>query len=197
MSERPATLAEAPMRPIGCRDRASYRGSKGGSTAPSPKTRQSQKLKRRLRRFRGGQLPIVLAALSGKSVLVVSPTGSGKTLCFQLPAVLRRRVSLVVSPLKALMAEQVSDLLRRKIPATFINSDLSQEEKRLRFDLLAKNAIKLLYIAPERFFDRTTCLAMKPSDRGGYAAVSASVGGGRLASAFRTALMSITCIVLR
>jgi ATP-dependent DNA helicase RecQ len=108
-----------------------------------------------LRRFRGGQLPIVLAALSGKSVLVVSPTGSGKTLCFQLPAVLRHRVSLVVSPLKALMAEQVSDLLRKKIPATFINSDLSQEEKRLRFDLLAENAIKLLYIAPERFFVRS------------------------------------------
>lgn len=104
-----------------------------------------------LRRFRSGQLPIVLAALSGKSVLVVSPTGSGKTLCFQLPAVLRHRVSLVVSPLKALMAEQVSDLLRKKIPATFINSDLSQEEKRLRFGLLADNAIKLLYIAPERF----------------------------------------------
>jgi ATP-dependent DNA helicase RecQ len=109
-----------------------------------------------LRRFRSGQLPIVLPALSGKSVLVVSPTGSGKTLCFQLPAVLRHRVSLVVSPLKALMAEQVSDLLRKKIPATFINSDLSQEEKHLRFGLLAKNAVKLLYIAPERFFVRSS-----------------------------------------
>ncbi|MDX8463616.1 DEAD/DEAH box helicase, partial [Mesorhizobium humile] len=64
-------------------------------------------------RFREGQLPIVLAALSGKSVLVVSPTGSGKTLCFQLPAVLRRGLTVVVSPLKTLMSEQVSDLLAR------------------------------------------------------------------------------------
>ena len=108
-----------------------------------------------LERFRHGQLPIVLAALSGKSILVVSPTGSGKTLCFQLPALLRREVAIVVSPLKALMAEQVSDLLGKKIPATFINSDLSAEEKEIRFRLLSRNAIKLLYLAPERFFVRS------------------------------------------
>lgn len=108
-----------------------------------------------LERFRHGQLPIILAALSGKSILLVSPTGSGKTLCFQLPAVLRRGVALVVSPLKALMAEQVSDLLAKKIPATFINSDLSREEKATRFSLLGHKAIKLLYVAPERFFVRS------------------------------------------
>lgn len=107
-----------------------------------------------LDRFRQGQLPIVLAALSGKSVLVVSPTGSGKTLCFQLPAVLRRGLTMVVSPLKTLMSEQVSDLLAKKIPATFVNSDLSAEEKQTRFSLLGRGAIKLLYLAPERFFVR-------------------------------------------
>jgi ATP-dependent DNA helicase RecQ len=107
-----------------------------------------------LRRFRDGQMPIVQAALSGKSVLVVSPTGSGKTLCFQLPAVLRPGVSVVVSPLKALMGEQVSALLRRKIPSTFINSDLDQGEKALRYGLLLKGTFKLLYAAPERFFVR-------------------------------------------
>jgi ATP-dependent DNA helicase RecQ len=105
-------------------------------------------------RFRSGQLSIVLAALAGKSILVVSPTGSGKTLCFQLPAMLRQGASLVVSPLKALMAEQVSDLLRKKIPATFINSDLGVEEKATRFSLLSLQAFKLLYVAPERFFVR-------------------------------------------
>lgn len=105
-----------------------------------------------LKRFRHGQLPIVLAALAGKSVLVVSPTGSGKTLCFQLPTVLRNGVSLVVSPLKTLMTEQVSSLLRKKIPATYINSDLSFDEKSTRFSLLSRGAIKLLYLAPERFF---------------------------------------------
>ena len=77
--------------------------------------------------FRDGQLPVVEAALSGKSVLVISPTGFGKTLCFQLPPILRPGVSAVVSPLKALMAEQVSALLRLKIPATFINSDLDDD----------------------------------------------------------------------
>lgn len=108
-----------------------------------------------LERFRHGQLSVILAVLSGKSVLVVSPTGSGKTLCFQLPAVLRRGVALVVSPLKTLMSEQVSDLLAKKIPATFINSDLSREEKETRFSLVSQNAIKLLYVAPERFFVRS------------------------------------------
>ena len=88
----------------------------------------------------------------GRSLLVVSPTGFSKTLCFQLPAVLRRRVSVVVSPLKALKGEQVSSLLRRKIPSSFINSDISADEKRLRYGLLASNSFKLLYVAPERFF---------------------------------------------
>lgn len=99
-----------------------------------------------LHRFRDGQMPIVQAALSGKSVLV------GKTLCFQLPAVLRPGASVVVSPLKALMSEQVSALLRRKIPSTFINSDLDQDEKQTRYRLLSNNSIKFLYAAPERFF---------------------------------------------
>jgi ATP-dependent DNA helicase RecQ len=107
-------------------------------------------------RFREGQLPIVLAALSGKSILVVSPTGSGKTLCFQLPALLRDRVSVVISPLKTLMSEQVSDLLRKKIPGTFLNSDLSSREKETRLSMLSRNAFTMLYVAPERFYIRNT-----------------------------------------
>lgn len=105
-------------------------------------------------RLRDGQLEVVQAALQGKSVLVVCPTGWGKSLCFQLPAVLRPGISMVVSPLKALMSEQVSGLLRTKIPATFINSDLSFEEKRLRYGLLRRVAVKFLFLAPERFFVR-------------------------------------------
>jgi ATP-dependent DNA helicase RecQ len=105
-----------------------------------------------LTKFRDGQLAVIQAALKNQSVLVVSPTGFGKTLCFQLPAVLRRQMSIVVSPLKALMGEQVSALLRKKIPATVINSDLDQNEKMIRYELLTKNAFKLLYAAPERFF---------------------------------------------
>lgn len=109
-----------------------------------------------LDRFRDGQLPVVQAALTGRSLLVVSPTGFGKTLCFQLPAVLRRGVSVVVSPLKALMGEQVSSLLRRKIPSSFINGDIDTDEKRFRYRLLASDHLKLLYVAPERFFVRNT-----------------------------------------
>src|SRR5262249_19756111 len=105
-----------------------------------------------LERFRDGQLPVVEAALCGQSVLVVSPTGFGKTLCFQLPSILRPGVSVVVSPLKALMGEQVSALLRRKVPSTFINSDLDSAEKRIRYELLGNESFKLLYVAPERFF---------------------------------------------
>ncbi len=105
-----------------------------------------------LERFRDGQLPVVEAALCGQSVLVVSPTGFGKSLCFQLPAILRPGVSVVVSPLKALMGEQVSALLKHKIPSTFINSDLDSVEKRIRYELLANNSLKLIYAAPERFF---------------------------------------------
>jgi ATP-dependent DNA helicase RecQ len=107
-----------------------------------------------LERFRDGQLPVVEAALCGQSVLVVSPTGFGKTLCFRLPAVLRQGVSVVVCPLKALMGEQVSVLLRLKIPSTFINSDLDRGEKQLRYKLLETKSFKLLYAAPERFFVR-------------------------------------------
>lgn len=102
--------------------------------------------------FRDGQLPIVLAALAGKSILVVSPTGSGKSLCFQIPALLRHGCTTVVSPLKTLMADQVSGLLRKKIPATFVNSGLSAEEKEIRLSMVGVNAVRFLYLAPERFF---------------------------------------------
>ena len=119
-------------------------------------------------RFREGQLAVVQAALQGKSVLVVRPTGSGKTLCFQLPAILRAGPTVVVSPLKALMSEQVASLLRKKVPASFVNSDLSMEEKKLRYSLLRRGAIKLLHLAPERFFvrsdaERARLAALRPA----------------------------------
>lgn len=102
--------------------------------------------------FRPAQVDIVEAALQRRSLLLVSPTGSGKSLAFQVPAVLTPGLCLVISPLKALMSDQVSGLLRRRIPATFMNSDLSSEEKHLRLDLLKKRLFKFLYLAPERFF---------------------------------------------
>ena len=104
-----------------------------------------------LTKFRESQLEVVLAALRGESVLMVSPTGSGKTLCFQLPTVLRPGTALVISPLKALMSDQVSSLQRKKIPSSFINGDLGPKEKLLRYQLLDQSALKFMYCAPERF----------------------------------------------
>jgi ATP-dependent DNA helicase RecQ len=102
-------------------------------------------------RFRHPQLDVVLAALRGQSVLFVSATGSGKSLCFQLPVLLRRGVGVVISPLKALMSQQVAGLQAKQIPGSFINSDLSLDEKRLRYQLLRDGALKFLFCTPERF----------------------------------------------
>jgi ATP-dependent DNA helicase RecQ len=95
-----------------------------------------------LERLRENQLEVVLAALNGESVLLVSPTGSGKTLCFQLPTLLRSGTAFVISPLKALMSDQVSGLQKKKIPGSYINGDLGPDEKRQRYELLEQQALK-------------------------------------------------------
>ena len=89
--------------------------------------------------------------LEGKDAVVVMPTGSGKSLCYQLPAMILDGVTLVVSPLIALMKDQVDALQARGLPATFINSSLSEPEQRARIDSLRRREHKLVYIAPERF----------------------------------------------
>src|SRR5687767_14332496 len=93
-------------------------------------------------RLRPAQLDVIRAALRGESVLFVSATGSGKTLCFQVPVLLRSGCAYVISPLKALMREQIADLQRKKIPGTFINGDLSPAEKLNRYDLLHRKLLK-------------------------------------------------------
>jgi len=102
-------------------------------------------------RFRAPQLEIVLAALRGESLLFVSATGSGKSLCFQVPILLARGCGFVISPLKALMSQQVADLVMKKVPGTFINGDLAPQEKEIRYQLLRDGAIKFMYCTPERF----------------------------------------------
>ncbi|MBK7952265.1 MAG: RecQ family ATP-dependent DNA helicase [Deltaproteobacteria bacterium] len=101
--------------------------------------------------FREGQLDAVLAALRGESVLVVRPTGSGKSLCFQVPALLTGGTTFVLSPLKALMKDQVVELQRLKLPSTFINGDLGPTEKKARYELLEQGSLRFLYCTPERF----------------------------------------------
>ncbi|HKR21046.1 MAG TPA: ATP-dependent DNA helicase RecQ, partial [Pyrinomonadaceae bacterium] len=101
--------------------------------------------------FREGQREVVGSILEGKDAVVVMPTGSGKSLCYQLPAMILDGVTLVVSPLIALMKDQVDALQARGLPATFINSSISEPEQRARIESLRRGAHKLVYIAPERF----------------------------------------------
>ncbi len=100
--------------------------------------------------FRPGQQAIVADVLAGRDVLAVMPTGGGKSLCFQLPAVLREGLTLVVSPLIALMQDQVRLLQAQGISATFINSSLAPEEVSKRIAAARAGEYKLLYLAPER-----------------------------------------------
>jgi ATP-dependent DNA helicase RecQ len=100
--------------------------------------------------FRPGQEAIVRDILDGRDVLAVMPTGGGKSLCFQLPAVLREGLTLVVSPLIALMQDQVRLLDDEGISATFINSSLPTAEIAARIRAARHGEYKLLYLAPER-----------------------------------------------
>jgi len=101
--------------------------------------------------FREGQREVVGSILEGKDAVVVMPTGSGKSLCYQLPAMILDGVTLVVSPLIALMKDQVDALRARGLPATFINSSISESEQRARIESLRRREQKLVYVAPERF----------------------------------------------
>jgi len=101
-------------------------------------------------RFRPGQEAVVRDALAGRDLLAIMPTGGGKSLCFQLPALLRRGVMVVVSPLIALMQDQVRLLRDMGIPATFLNSSLDGREAAERMAGLLRGDYKLLYLAPER-----------------------------------------------
>ena len=100
--------------------------------------------------FRPLQREIIDAALGGRDVLVLMPTGGGKSLCYQLPALAREGLTIVVSPLIALMKDQVDALQAAGAPATFLNSTLGAEESRRRIAGLHRGEYKLLYIAPER-----------------------------------------------
>ncbi len=100
--------------------------------------------------FRLGQKQIVEEALQNRDLLIIMPTGGGKSLCFQLPALLKPGLTVVVSPLIALMQDQVDALQDNGIGATFLNSSLSWQDVRSRETAILNGKIKLLYVAPER-----------------------------------------------
>jgi len=100
--------------------------------------------------FRPNQEDIVHAVLAGRDVFAALPTGGGKSLCYQLPALMRDGLTVVVSPLIALMKDQVDSARTHGIPADFLNSTLSAEESRDTWRRLGAGQLKLLYVAPER-----------------------------------------------
>ncbi len=103
--------------------------------------------------FRSGQREVLDALTAGRDAVVVMPTGSGKSICYQLPALEARGVTLVLSPLISLMKDQVEALERRGLPAGFINSTLGAAEIEQRLAMARAGDLKLLYLAPERLRD--------------------------------------------
>lgn len=101
--------------------------------------------------FRPFQAEVIDEVLKGRDCLVVMPTGMGKSLCYQLPSLILEGVVLVVSPLIALMKDQIDGLQEKGIPSTFINSSIDSWEQRKRLELLDRNEFSLVYVAPERF----------------------------------------------
>ena len=100
--------------------------------------------------FRDDQKEIIDTIISGADALVLMPTGSGKSICYQIPSLIRKGVGIVVSPLIALMDNQVSSLRHLGIKASYINSSLSWSERNGIENALKKGEIDILYVAPER-----------------------------------------------
>jgi len=101
--------------------------------------------------FRPGQEAVIGHLLAGRSAAAVFPTGGGKSLCYQIPALLLPGLTLVVSPLIALMKDQIDQLTRRGVAAGRLDSTLTGDEVRALMDAVRKGALRLLYVAPERF----------------------------------------------
>ncbi|HEY9799046.1 MAG TPA: DNA helicase RecQ [Leptolyngbyaceae cyanobacterium] len=100
--------------------------------------------------FRPGQRQVIEDALQNRDLMVVMPTGGGKSLCFQLPALMKQGLTIVVSPLIALMQDQVEALRNNNISATFLNSSLNAYQVRSREEAILNGRVRLLYVAPER-----------------------------------------------
>ncbi|MDR2873324.1 MAG: RecQ family ATP-dependent DNA helicase [Methanobrevibacter sp.] len=101
-----------------------------------------------------GQEKLVNSILQKQDSLGIMPTGSGKSLCYQLPALIFDGTTIVISPLISLMKDQVSILQENGISSTYINSSLNQDEYFNRLDLISEGKIKIVYIAPERLYSR-------------------------------------------
>ena len=101
--------------------------------------------------FRHGQEEVIHAVLKESDALAVMPTGAGKSLCYQLPALMKPGLTLVVSPLIALMKDQVEALIKRGVLAAYINSSLTPAQNASTLAQVKAGVIRILYVAPERF----------------------------------------------
>ena len=113
--------------------------------------------------FRPGQEEVISTVLAGQDCLCVMPTGGGKSLCYQLPAIAMDGLTLVVSPLIALMKDQVDQLDSLGLDVTFINSTLSMGEQHARLDDIAAGKYRLVYVVPERFRSSRFLEAVRPA----------------------------------
>ena len=123
------------------------------TSAVIPAQEQAQQVLRDIfgyQQFRPGQEAIIHAALAGRDCLVIMPTGGGKSLCYQVPALVSEGLTLVVSPLISLMKDQVDQLLANGVMAASLNSSQTREEQQQIYADCRQGRIKLLYVAPER-----------------------------------------------
>ncbi|MBE9095610.1 ATP-dependent DNA helicase RecQ [Tychonema sp. LEGE 07203] len=104
--------------------------------------------------FRPPQGEIVSSLLAGKDTIIIMPTGGGKSICFQLPALLQTNLTLVVSPLVALMENQVQELRDRNLPASILHSQIPTQQRRQTMQLLQQNKLRLLYLSPETLLSK-------------------------------------------
>src|SRR5476651_1192821 len=116
--------------------------------------------------FRGDQSTIIEHMIQGNDALVLMPTGGGKSLCYQIPAIVRPGVGVVISPLIALMQDQVDALLAQGVRAAFLNSTQDPQQRREVEDAFLAGALDLLYLAPERLRVDST---LRLLDRGSIA----------------------------
>ncbi len=105
--------------------------------------------------FRAGQAEIIQSLIQGEDNFVLMPTGGGKSLCYQIPALLREGTAIVISPLISLMQDQVQALKANGVAAAFYNSSLNENDAKKTLAKIHSSELKLLYIAPERLLSET------------------------------------------
>lgn len=99
--------------------------------------------------FRHPQKEIIQCLLTGEDSLIIMPTGAGKSLCFQLPALLKKGLTIVISPLVALMENQVNELKIKQFPVELLHNEITRKERKKTLNKINKQEIRLLYLSPE------------------------------------------------